>query len=79
MMEMFWNYIVTGDEMWVHYAEPETKAQSKQWKQADSHPPKKFKLSPSAGKLKVMLVAFLWGFTWKKTDSIYAKSSNCDC
>ena len=23
---------VIGDEIWVHYAEPETKAQSKQWK-----------------------------------------------
>ena len=28
----FLNSIVTGDEMWIHYAEPETKAQSKQWK-----------------------------------------------
>ena len=28
----FLNCIVTGNEMWVHYAEPETKAQSKQWK-----------------------------------------------
>ena len=26
----FLNCIVTGDEMWVHYAEPETKAQSRQ-------------------------------------------------
>ena len=41
--------------MWVHYAEPETKAQSKpgnNW----FLPPKKFKLFPFAG--KVMLVAF---------------------
>ena len=50
------NRIITGDEMWVHYSKPETKAQLKQWKQAGSPPPKKFKLSPSAG--KVMLVAF---------------------
>ena len=28
----FFNCIVTGDEMWVHYVEHETKAQSKQWK-----------------------------------------------
>ena len=46
---------VTRDEMWVHYAEPETKAQSKQWKRPDSLPPKNFKLSQSAD--KVMLVA----------------------
>ena len=50
------NCIFTGDVMWVHYAEPETKAQSKLWKPAGSPSPKKFKLSPSVG--KVMLVAF---------------------
>jgi histone-lysine N-methyltransferase SETMAR len=54
--DKFLNRIITGDEMWVHYSEPETKAQSKQWKRAGSLPPKKFKLSPSAS--KVMLVAF---------------------
>ena len=46
----------TGDEMWVHYAEPKTKAQSKLWKWFGSPLSKKFKLSPSAD--KVMLVAF---------------------
>ena len=50
----FLNCIVTRDGMWVHYAEPETKAQSRQWIRAGSPPPKK--LSPSAG--KVMLVVF---------------------
>jgi histone-lysine N-methyltransferase SETMAR len=54
--DKFLNRIITGNEMWVHYSEPETKAQSKQWKRAGSQPPKKFKMSPSAG--KVMLVAF---------------------
>ena len=53
---MFLNCIVTGDEIWVHYAKAETKPQSKQWERAGSPPPKKFKLSPSAG--KVMLIAF---------------------
>ena len=53
---MFLKCIVTGDEMWFQYAESETKAQSKHWKQAGSPPPKKFKLSPYAG--KVMLVTF---------------------
>jgi hypothetical protein len=28
--DKFLNRITTGDEMWVHYSEPETKAQSKQ-------------------------------------------------
>ena len=61
----FLNCIVTLDEMWVCYAEPETKAQSKQLKPAGSPPPKKFKLSPSTG-------CFL-GFTWNNTHSFYAK------
>lgn len=43
--------------MWVHYAEPETKAQPKHWKRAASSPSKMFMLSPSAG--KVMPVA-IW-------------------
>ena len=50
------NCFVTGDDMWIHYAEPETKAQSQQWKLTGSPPLKKFKLSQSAG--KVTLVAF---------------------
>jgi hypothetical protein len=33
--DKFLNRIITGDEMWFHYSEPETKAQSKQWKRAD--------------------------------------------
>ena len=49
--------------MWVHYAEPETKAQSKQRKQASSPLTKKFKLSPSAGKLCWLL----FGFTFNNT------------
>jgi hypothetical protein len=57
LTNQFLNRIITADKMWVHYSEPETKAQSKQWKRAGSPPPKTFKLSPSAG--KVMLVAFL--------------------
>ena len=61
----FLKCIVTGDEMWVHYAEPETKAQLKQWKRAVSPPPKKFKLSPYAG--KTMLVAF-----WDSNGTILA-------
>ena len=49
------NCIVSGDEMWVHYTEPETKAHSKKWKQAGSPPPKKLKLSPSAGRVMLLL------------------------
>ena len=48
--------IVTGDESWAHYYEPETKRQSMQWHHLGSPSPKKFKLAPSAG--KVMITVF---------------------
>ena len=41
----FLNFIVTGDEMLVHYFHLKIKAHSKQWKRAGSPPLKKFKLS----------------------------------
>ncbi|XP_045457302.1 histone-lysine N-methyltransferase SETMAR-like [Melitaea cinxia] len=42
--------IVTGDETWVHHYEPESKQDSMQWHKKVTAPPKKFKLSQSAGK-----------------------------
>jgi len=48
--------IVTGDESWVHHYEPETKRASMQWKHPSSPAHKKFKVTPSAG--KVMLTVF---------------------
>ena len=44
--------LVTVDETWVHYYEPENKAQSRQWVGPGSPRPKKFKTQPSAGKVK---------------------------
>src|SRR6476619_7374733 len=52
----FMNSIVTGDESWAHHYEPETKRQSMQWHHLGSLSLKKFKLSPSAG--KVMITVF---------------------
>ena len=49
----FMNSIVTGDESWAHHYEPETKLQSMQWHHLGSPSPKKFKLSPSAGKVMI--------------------------
>ena len=43
--------LVTVDETWVHYYEPENKAQSRQWVGPGSLRPKKFKTQPSAGKV----------------------------
>ena len=48
--------LVTVDETWVHYYEPENKAQSRQWIGPGSPRPKKFKPQPSAG--KVMATVF---------------------
>ena len=49
-------HLVTVDETWVHYYEPENKAQSRQWVAPGSPRPKKFKTQPSAG--KVMATVF---------------------
>jgi [histone H3]-lysine36 N-dimethyltransferase SETMAR len=54
--EDFMNCIITGDESWAHYYEPETKRQSMQWHHLGSPSPKKFKCSASAG--KVMITVF---------------------
>ena len=48
--------LVTVDETWVHYYEPENKAQSRQWVGPGSPRQKKFKTKPSAG--KVMATVF---------------------
>ena len=48
--------LVTVDDTWVHYYEPENKAQSRQWVGPGSPRPKKFKTQPSAG--KVMATVF---------------------
>ena len=52
----FLDRLITQDETWVHYHEPETKVQSKQWKHLDSPHPKTACVQPSVG--KVMLPIF---------------------
>jgi len=52
----FLGRIVTGDETWVHYYQPETKKASKEWRHTSSPNRKKFRTQPSAG--KVMLTLF---------------------
>ena len=49
-------HLVTVYETWVHYYEPENKAQSRQWVGPGSPRPQKFKTQPSAG--KVMATVF---------------------
>ena len=48
--------LVTVDETWGHYYEPENKAQSRQWVGPGSLRPKKFKTQPYTG--KVMATVF---------------------
>ena len=48
--------LVTVEETWVHYHEPENKAQCRQWVGPGSLRPKKFKTQPPAG--KVMATVF---------------------
>ena len=47
--------LVTVDETWVHYYEPENKAQSRTWVGPGSLRLKKFKTQPSAGKVMATL------------------------
>ncbi|XP_063884716.1 histone-lysine N-methyltransferase SETMAR-like [Scylla paramamosain] len=48
--EEFFDRLITQDETWVHHYDPETKAQSKQWRHYDSPSPKKARVQPSAAK-----------------------------
>ena len=53
----FFSSIVTMDETWMPFFNPETKRQSAQWKHIGSPPPKKFRVTASADK---MMVAIFW-------------------
>ena len=54
--DAFLDRIVTGDEIWCHHYEPESKRQSMEWRHSGSPTSKKFKTQPSAG--KVMCTVF---------------------
>jgi len=51
----FLERIVTRDETWVHYHQPETKKASKEWRHTSSPKPKKSRTQPSAGKAMLTL------------------------
>jgi hypothetical protein len=50
--------IVTGDKSWVHHYQPESKCASMEWKHYSSHSrsTKKFKVTPSAGKVTLTML-----------------------
>jgi len=52
----FLGRIVTGDETWFHYHQPETKKASKEWRHTSSPKPKKFRTQPSSGKAILTLL-----------------------
>lgn len=52
----FWRRIITTDETWIPYFNPETKNQSKQWRRPEEGPPIKVRAVPSVG--KVMITVF---------------------
>ena len=49
--EEFYKRIVTGDETWLNYYDPENKRDSMQWKHLGSPTPRKFKVTASADKI----------------------------
>jgi len=53
----FLNTVITGDESWVYGYDPETKAQSSQWRHSSSPRPKKARQVRS--NVKVLLTVFL--------------------
>lgn len=78
----FFQHVVTGDETWCHWYDPESKQESMQWKHKGSPTPKKFKVQKSAGKVMstvfwdregILLIEFMvkghtiTGMSYKKT------------
>jgi len=57
--EAFLQRIVTGDETWVHFSEPERKRQSMEWRHTSSPKPKKVRMQRSAGKV---MLTFFWDY-----------------
>jgi histone-lysine N-methyltransferase SETMAR len=59
--DTFLQRIITTDETWLFLYDPETKEQSKQWKTPASPPPKKARVSKSAGKQMFIFFADIDG------------------
>ena len=59
--ENFLNQIITRDETWIHFFEPESKQQSSMWKHPSSPSPTKVLFSRSAGKLMAIIFCDIQG------------------
>ena len=51
----FLDRLITQDKSWIPHFDPETKAESRQWKHPDSPAPKLFQLPPPVGKIMVTI------------------------
>jgi hypothetical protein len=51
----FMHQFITMDETWIHHYTPESKQQSKQWKEAGCSVPKKKRSVPSVGKVMALV------------------------
>jgi hypothetical protein len=57
----FLGRIITTDETWLWFYDPETKSQSAVWKSSTSPPPKKARVSKSGGKYMFIMFADMHG------------------
>ena len=72
--EAFLQHIVTGDESWVYFYEPEHKRQSMEWRHTSSPKPRKVRMQQSAGKV----VDFLMGLQQAYLRTLHAQRKQCD-
>ena len=71
---------ITMDESWIHHHTPESKQQSKQWREAGCLAPKKTRSVPSAGKVMASVFSDTGGILFidylekgkKKTEEYYS-------
>ena len=57
----FLNRVITCDETWIHFYEPESKRQSSVWKHPSSPSPTKALVSKSAGKVMAIIFCDIYG------------------
>ena len=85
--DIFLNRVVTCDETWIHFFEPESKQQSSVWKHPSSPSPIKALISKSAGKVMAIIFCDIQGiilnhFVPPKTTvagNYYATVNNMSC
>ncbi len=63
----FLHNIITIDESWMHYYDPETEQQNSQWKGRQSPPPMKAETARSTGKVTMVIFFDHAGFIYQRT------------